>query len=77
MKRLTAKRVARYMWQRDGEPDGRGEGEANRNTYQWQAIDVMAAIRALGFKVVPRNAKLQPRAGELQEHDQPHKKGAK
>jgi hypothetical protein len=50
--RLPARQIAAWMWRRDGKPDGHALGEANRRTYDREAVDVLRAIRALGFRVV-------------------------
>jgi hypothetical protein len=54
MKRLTSQRIALWLWKRDGKPDGYAVGEANRDTYQREAEDVLEAIRTLGFRLVPQ-----------------------
>lgn len=54
-KRLTAREIARFMWNADGRPDGHECGEANRRTYVREAVSVLAAIRALGGRVVATN----------------------
>lgn len=53
MMKLTASRVARWLWQRDGKPDGRAMGEVDLNHYVRQAEDVFEAIRVLGYRVSP------------------------
>lgn len=52
-KRLTSQRIAQWLWERDGKPDGYAVGEANRGTYQSEAEDVLEAVRVLGFRLVP------------------------
>lgn len=52
-RRLTHRRLAKWLWEKDGRPDGYQLGEAHLGTYQREAEGVFAAIRALGFKVVP------------------------
>lgn len=53
-KRPTSRQIAAWAWNRDGRPDGHGLGEANRRTYEREAVAVLRAIRALGFRVVPK-----------------------
>lgn len=53
-KKITSRQIARWMWNSDGRPDGYQLGEANKRTYEREAVAVMRAIRALGYRVVPK-----------------------
>lgn len=44
-------RVARFIWTRDGEPDGTGPTEANLGSYRRDAALVLGVLGQMGYKV--------------------------
>lgn len=44
-------RIARALWEKDGEPDGHAPGEVHRGSYESWAHDVIQAITDAGWDI--------------------------